>query len=222
VETVEATSTRARVRRTTAETTCDATVTIGAPTTTDIRLQTSDSVNSAGLVELVERFASSAGLGIDLDFQALALSSSHVAAEDVGMTIGAALRQLATERIVAEGIEGAGSSLNGQPRPIRVGISFEGRKFVRFVPVGWSYDELRRALIGHTLANGLFSEDLDDFVDGFAGGMGCSIIVHWEPLTDPDEAWRQIFDGLGAATAQLLRPNRARRGVIAGVKATLA
>jgi hypothetical protein len=139
------------------------------------------------------------------------------------MTIGAALKQLAAERIAAQGIEGAGSSLNGQHRPIRVGISFEGRKFLRFVPVGWGYDELRRALIGHTLDNGLFSEDLDDFVDGFAGGMGCSVIVHWEPsLTDPDEAWRAIFDGLGIATAQLLAPNAARRGVIAGVKATLA
>jgi hypothetical protein len=48
------------------------------------------------------------------------------------------------------------------------------------------------------------------------------VIVHWERLADPDDAWAQIFEGLGSATAQLLSPNRARRGVIAGVKATLA
>jgi HAD superfamily hydrolase (TIGR01509 family) len=211
----------ATVTRTTAETTCEVTLTLDSDQY-DCRIETSPSVNSEGLAELLERFATQAGLGVQIDFRALALSSSHVAAEDVGMTLGQALKQLAGERMATTGIEGAGSSLNGRPRPIRVGISFEGRKFVRFVPVGWSYDELRRSLIGHTLKNGLFSEDLDDFVDGFAGGMGCSVIVHWERVTDPDEAWQAIFDGLGAATKQLLRPNTARRGVIAGVKGTLA
>jgi HAD superfamily hydrolase (TIGR01509 family) len=221
LETIAASADTATVRRSTAETTCEATLTL-SNADFDFRIATSDSVNSQGLTEMVEAFAQRAGLGIKIDFQALALSSSHVAAEDVGMTIGAALKLLATERMSATGIEGAGSSLNGQPRPIRVGISFEGRKFLRLVPVGWTYDELRRALIGQTLRNGLFSEDLDDFVDGFAGGMGCSVIIHWEPVTDPDDAWRQIFEGLGTATRQLLQPNRARRGVIAGVKATLA
>jgi HAD superfamily hydrolase (TIGR01509 family) len=211
----------ATVRRTTAESVCEVALSL-RDREFSCAITTSQSVNSQGLAELVERFARSAGLGARIDFQATRLSSSHVAAEDVGMTIGAALKQLAGERMAATGIEGAGSSLNGQARPIRVGISFEGRKFVRFQPVGWTQDELRRAIIGQTLGNGLFSEDLDDFVDGFAGGMGCSVIVHWERLTDPDEAWAQIFDGLGAATAQLLATNRSRRGVIAGVKGTLA
>jgi hypothetical protein len=103
-----------------------------------------------------------------------------------------------------------------------VGISFEGRKFVRFVPVGWSYDELRRTIIGQTLRNGLFSEDLDDFIDGFAGGMGCSVVVHWERVEDPDETWDLVFGGIGAAIGELLAANPARRGVIAGVKGTLA
>jgi HAD superfamily hydrolase (TIGR01509 family) len=221
LEVVESGPTRAVVERTTAETTCRVALDLGDPAF-DCRIETSESVHSGGLADLVERFAARAGLGATIDFSALALSSSHVAAEDVGMTIGAALKVLASERMAASGIEGAGSSLNGTVRPIRVGISFEGRKFVRFAPVGWSYDELRRALIGQTLSNGLFSEDLDDFVDGFAGGMGCSVVVHWEPVNDPDEAWGLVFDGLGAAVAELLRANPARRGVIAGVKGTLA
>jgi imidazoleglycerol phosphate dehydratase HisB len=213
--------TTASHRRTTAESTCDVTLTL-EDDAFDCRIETSPSVDSSGLCELVERFARRAGLGASIDFEALRLSSSHVVAEDVGMTIGLALRQLATERMTASGIEGAGSSLNGQPRPIRVGISFEGRTFVRFVPIGLLYDDFRRELIGRTLSNGLFSEDLDDFVHGFAGGMGCSVVVHWETVSDPDEAWRLVFDGLGAAVAQLLEPNSARRGVIAGVKGTLA
>ena len=211
----------ARVRRSTAESVCDVLLTL-ENADFECRIETSPSVRSGGLAELVELFARRAGLGARIDFSALRLSSSHVAAEDVGMTIGAALKVLATERMASAGIEGAGSSLNGRRLPIRVGVSFEGRKFVRFAPVGWSYDELRRELIGQTLSNGLFSEDLDDFVDGFAGGMGCSVVVHWERVEDPDAAWRMIFEGLGASVAELLRVNPARRGVIAGVKGTLA
>lgn len=221
LETIASGSDSAAVRRTTAESVCEVELSLADPAFA-CRIETSSSVDSNGLGELLERFARRAGLGLRIVFSALRLSSSHVAAEDVGTTLGAALRALARERIAATGIEGAGSSLNGSLSPIRVGISFEGRKFVRFVPVGWDYDELRRALIGQTLANGLFSEDLDDFVDGLAGGMGCSIVIHWEPLEDPDEAWRLIFEGLGAATAQLLAANGSRRGVIAGVKETLA
>ncbi len=211
----------AHVRRTTAESVCEVALSL-ADDAFECRIETSDSVNSQGLAQLTEVFAKHAGLGARIDFAATRLSSSHVAAEDIGNTIGAALRQLASERMAATGIEGAGSSLNGTPAPIRVGVSFEGRKFVRFQPVGWSQDELRRAIIGQTLSNGLFSEDLDDFVDGFAGGMGCSVIVHWERVTDPDEAWRLVFAGLGTAVKQLLAANRSRRGVIAGVKGTLA
>jgi imidazoleglycerol phosphate dehydratase HisB len=209
------------VRRTTAESVCEVALSL-VDEGFDFKIETSDSVHSEGLAQLVEVFARRAGLGARIEFSALRLSSSHVAAEDVGMTIGAALKALAGERMAATGIEGAGSNLNGAPRPIRVGISFEGRKFVRFQPVGWTQDELRRALIGQTLDNGLFSEDLDDFIDGFAGGMGCSVVIHWERVQDPDETWRLIFGGLGAATRQLLSENRARRGVIAGVKGTLA
>jgi HAD superfamily hydrolase (TIGR01509 family) len=221
LELIESGPEAARVRRSTAESVCDVLLTL-EDSDFAFGIETSHAVRSEGLADLVELLAASAGMGARIDFSALRLSSSHVAAEDVGMTIGAALKVLATERMAASGIEGAGSSLNGQPRPIRVGISFEGRKFVRFAPVGWSYDELRRTLIGQTLSNGLFSEDLDDFVDGLAGGMGCSIVVHWERVDDPDETWRLIFEGLGSAIAELLRANPARRGVIAGVKGTLA
>jgi imidazoleglycerol phosphate dehydratase HisB len=171
-------ATHAAVRRTTAESVCEAELSLDDDAF-DFHIETSDSVHSEGLGELLEHFARAAGLGLRVRFEATRLSSSHVAAEDVGMTVGAALRELATERMTAHGIEGAGSSMNGVPRPIRVGVSFEGRKFVQFVPVGWTQDELRRTLIGQTLSNGLFSEDLDDFVDGFAGGMGCSVVVHW-------------------------------------------
>ncbi|MCW3039644.1 MAG: hypothetical protein JWM31_1549 [Solirubrobacterales bacterium] len=216
-----------RAVRTTAESVCVADVSLADGPLT-LELATSEAVHCDGLIELVARLGAAAGLAGVVDFSALELSSSHVVAEDVGMTLGAALKELATERMNAFGIEGAGSSIpaagavHNDRAPIRVGVSWEGRKFLQLVPLGWTREQLRDQLIGGTLASGLFTEDLDDFLDGFVGGMGCSVVVHWEPVADLDAAWELVFSGLGAALRGLLAPNHAKRALIAGVKATLA
>jgi HAD superfamily hydrolase (TIGR01509 family) len=212
-----------RLVRTTAESACHADVR-PAPGPLTLTLDTSDSVHCDGLVDLVARLGEAAGLSGTIDFSALELSSSHVVAEDVGMTLGAAVKELATQRMDAFGIEGAGSSVTDdvQQAPIRVGVSFEGRKFLQLVPLGWTREELRDQVIGSTLASGLFTEDLDDFLDGFVGGMGASVVVHWERVEDVDAAWTLVFTGLGTALGALLAPNHAKRALIAGVKATLA
>ncbi len=212
-----------RLVRTTAESACRADVRPGSGSLA-LSLRTSDSVRCDGLVGLVEELGAAAGLAGTIEFSALELSSSHVVAEDVGMTLGAALKELATQRMDAFGIEGAGSSVTDQAEqaPIRVGVSFEGRKFLQLVPLGWTREALRDQLIGGTLTSGLFTEDLDDFLDGFVGGMGASVVVHWERVDDIDEAWTLIFRGLGTALGGLLAPNHAKRALIAGVKATLA
>jgi imidazoleglycerol phosphate dehydratase HisB len=211
--------------RTTAESVCTADVAL-ADRPLALVLATSPSVHCDGLIDLVARLGAAAGLGGTIDFSALELSSSHVVAEDVGMTLGAALKELAIARMNAFGIEGAGSSITAgdgaAPAPIRVGISWEGRKFLQLVPLGWTREELRDQLIGSTLTSGLFTEDLDDFLDGFVGGMGVSVVVHWEPVADLDAAWTLVFTGLGTALGGLLAPNHAKRALIAGVKATLA
>ncbi len=212
-----------RLLRTTAESACHADVR-PAPGPLTLTLHTSDSVHCEGLVDLVAQLGAAAGLSGTIAFSALELSSSHVVAEDVGMTLGAAVKELATQRMNAFGIEGAGSSVTDGPEqaPIRVGVSFEGRKFLQLVPLGWSREALREQLIGGTLRSGLFTEDLDDFLDGFVGGMGCSVVVLWERVDDLDAAWSLVFTGLGAALGGLLAPNHAKRALIAGVKATLA
>lgn len=215
-----------RVLRTTAESACVVDVSLAGDDPGGLRLalKTSDSVRCGGLVDLVALLGAAAGLAGSIDFSALQLSSSHVVAEDVGMTLGAAMRELATRRMEAFGIEGAGSSVTDGPAgdPIRVGVSFEGRKFLALVPLGWTREQLRDQIIGSTLASGLFTEDLDDFLDGFVGGMGASVVVHWEPVADVDAAWGFIFTGLGTALRGLLTPNHTKRALIAGVKATLA
>jgi HAD superfamily hydrolase (TIGR01509 family) len=190
------------------------------------RFEVSDSIQVEGLGDLLEELSRHAGCRLELDFKATRLSSSHVVMEDAGLVLGRALKEVLVQRMRQCGVNGAGSSIriaeDCDRLPVRVGLSVEGRKTWTFVPFTTRYEELRRAfLVGHVVGRGLFTEDLDDFLDGFSGGLGASIVVHVARPVSPQEGWPMIFRGLGTAIAEALEPNPARKGVPPGVKATL-
>jgi HAD superfamily hydrolase (TIGR01509 family) len=224
---VEHVSTRAaRLSRRTAESKVEIGVALGGPDVR-FRLEVGKTINVDGMADLLRELAAGANLELDVSFLATRLSSSHVVTEDIGLALGRAIRGIAVERMERVGIHGAGSSVSTpadlNEKPVRVGVSMEGRKFWKYVPFQQDYAEFRRDfLVGHTLPNGLFSEDLDDFVDGLAGGMHASVMVHFDRPVGPSLGWPMVFRGLGESIAELLSPNPGRRGLIAGVKATLA
>jgi HAD superfamily hydrolase (TIGR01509 family) len=214
-----------RLRRETAESVVRLAVSIGSGNV-DCKLVVGDSIRVDGLGDVLAWFAREAGLDLEVEFVATRLSSSHVVMEDVGLALGRALSYLLARRMDELGIYGAGCSVKvpsdlSQDR-VRAAISVEGRKFWRFVPLAQDYEEFKRTfLVGHTLSNGLFTEDLDDFVDGLAGGLGASIVIHFAVRPQPSPDWPHVFAALGRATAGALAENPSRRGLIAGVKATL-
>ncbi len=180
-----------------------------------------------GLQDLLQLLADKAGFCLEARFRAKVLGSSHVLLEDTGMVIGRALREVLIKRMIETGVNGAGSSLRHpgdfEARRIAVAVSVEGRKFWRFVPLDTTHDDLRRRLIiGHTVFGGLYSEDLDDFLDGLSWGLGCSVVIHVRRLPPPEEAWGLIFERLGAALQEVFEVNSYRRGVPPGVKANLS
>lgn len=219
---------RARLRRETAESlvTVEVSLSGDAEPGAEVTIDVADSVSVTGLTGLLDAYARAAGLRLSVGFHASRLSSSHVVTEDVGLALGRALRGMAIERMSELGIYGAGSnvrSLDDVERPVRVGLSMEGRKFWKYVPFGGDYPTFRRSfLIGHTLCGDLFSEDLDDFVDGFAGGLQASVMVHVAPGVGAEAGWPAVFPALGEATRELLSVNPYRRALAPGVKATLA
>ncbi len=179
-----------------------------------------------GFHELLALLAGQAGISLKIVFRSKILSSSHVLLEDTGMVIGRALREILTQRMMGQGINGAGSSIQCpedlKQQPISVGVSVEGRKFTRFVPFAATTSEIRRQLIiGRTVLGGLFSEDLDDFIDGLSWGLGGSIMVHIKERVPADTAWRLIFENLGRALKEVFTANPYRKGVPPGVRANL-
>ena len=180
----------------------------------------------AGLQTLLNIIASTCGFNMKAVFTARALSSSHVLLEDTGMVLGRVLREILVMRMADQGINGAGSSIEKPAdiadQTISVGISVEGRKSCQFVPFTTSRGQLyRKFIIGHTVFGGLYSEDLDDFFDGFSWGLGCSIMVHCKDISHPEEDWRQLFINFGTALNQVFQMNTNRKGVPPGVKANL-
>ena len=180
----------------------------------------------AGLRELLQMVAEAAGFSLAADFTSKVLTSSHVLLEDTGMVIGKALREILVKRMMELGINGAGSSLQNPldfgSQEISVGVSVEGRKVLRFVPLDMPQADVRQHLIiGHTIMGGLYSEDLDDFLDGLTWGLGCSLVIHIKELPPAEDAWPMIFKYLGVALGEVFEINPYRKGVPPGVKANL-
>ena len=180
----------------------------------------------AGLRELLQLVAEKAGFSLAAVFTSKVLNSSHVLLEDTGMVIGKALREILVKRMMELGINGAGSSLQDPldfgNQKISVGVSVEGRKILRFVPLDIPHADIRQHLIiGHTIRGGLYSEDLDDFLDGLTWGLGCSLVIHIKELSPAEDAWPMIFKYLGVALGEVFEINPYRKGVPPGVKANL-
>jgi imidazoleglycerol phosphate dehydratase HisB len=224
-------ATAAAVVRETAESRLRVAIDFGQPATAHLTYRGSEpeqfrgTTALKGLQQLLAALASQAGCALIVEFSTRVLSSSHVLLEDSGLVIGRALREILVRRMIDFGVNATGSSLltaRDLQAPLALGISVEGRKFLQLVPFTQTREQLYRQLIlGHTVAGGLFSEDLDDFLDGLCWGLGCSMVLHCRQPQTADLAWPQVFALLGTALARTFIPNPNRRGVPAGVKAGL-
>ena len=213
--------------RTTAESKIDLCLRFEEASSTQCYFKTKPCVNVNEFTKLLELTAQKAGYSLVIDFEATQLSSSHVVMEDTGLVLGLALKKILLLRMDAYGINGAGSSLSSQEDfdacSIRVAVSVEGRKFFKIISLKESYSALQKNFIlNQNILGTLFSEDLDDFLDGLAGGLGTGIIVHLVEKIEPDQGWQMLFSELGRALKEVFAANPHRRGVPPGVKATLA
>lgn len=223
----ELTNHSAAVVRTTAESRVRVAVNCAEQWPSAYSFKVGPSIQVSGFGGLLEMMAKEAGFTLSVDFAAERLSSSHVVMEDTGLVLGRALKELLVRRMNNGGVQSAGSSIQAaadfSSQPVSVGVSVEGRKFVKFVPFAEPHSEFRkRFLLGQDVYGGLFSEDLDDFLDGLAGGLDCSIMIHIRQSVDPAEGWMMIFRNLGKALKEVFQENPGRKGVPPGVKATLA
>ncbi|MBF0192220.1 MAG: HAD-IA family hydrolase [Magnetococcales bacterium] len=221
----EADLTRCKAVRITAESALTVIVDFSRASDHAFVFDVAESIAVGSLPDLLTRLADQAGFSLRVECHALALSSSHVVLEDTGLVLGRVLLEILKARMVATGVNGAGSSVQNPEDlnvPVRVGVSVEGRKFLCLVPLNDSRDALRqRFLVGQDVLHGIRSEDLDDFLDGLVGGLTASVVVHFQSIPEPESGWTQIFHQLGTALRETFAINPQRKGMPPGVKATL-
>jgi imidazoleglycerol phosphate dehydratase HisB len=219
---------RAKVMRGTAETGITVTVDFSSTIKSEVKLEVDQSIAAAvkSFSCLFAGLCSNLTAAVEVDFKAKAFSSSHVVMEDIGLVFGRALLEIIKSRMENYGVNGAGSNIQVPEdisQEILAAVSIEGRKFWRFVPADGDYKKLKnKFLIGQNVMDGLRSEDLDDFIDGLAGGITGSIMIHVQNYNSAEDSWILTFKALGLALKEAFQANPYRRGVPPGVKATLS
>ncbi|MGC9015762.1 MAG: hypothetical protein ACP5KM_03160, partial [Conexivisphaera sp.] len=169
------------------------------------------STGSAFLDHMVEIFAFYSGLNVDASVEA-SRRLMHTIAEDLGITLGTALRAMADARISSTGCRCQGFAqavLDEAYSQAR--ISYEGRALAvvesnveRFGQVEDVQEEFLVALL-----------------EGLAQGMRATVHVDLMRGKDPHHAWESAFRALGSALRSALERDEWRRGSIAGVKGTV-
>ena len=139
-------------------------------------------------------------LGVKVDTR---LKLVHTIAEDVGITLGAALKGL-YERKKGTGINGTGTGLFGLDDSLaRAMINIEGRKntFIGLRSKGTKVEKVEDML----------TEDCVAFVEGLSQGLGATIHLDILKGHDPHHCWEAAFRALGEAIKQTFEENTWRR-----------
>lgn len=139
-------------------------------------------------------------IGVKVDTR---LRLVHTIAEDVGITLGAALKGLYDKKKEA-GINGTGTGLFGLDDGLaRAMINIEGRKN--------TFIELRSKGAKMEKVEDMLTEDCVAFVEGLSQGLGATIHLDILKGHDPHHCWESAFRALGEAIKQTFEENTWRR-----------
>ncbi len=168
------------------------------------------STGSAFLDHMVEILAFYSGLNVDASVES-ARRLVHTIAEDLGITLGAALRAMMEARMDAIGCRCYGFAqavLDEAYSQAR--ISYEGRALAMVENHAGRFGQVEDVQ----------EEFLAAMIEGMAQGMRATIHVEVMRGRDPHHAWESAFRALGAAIRAAMEPDEWRKGSVAGVKGT--
>ena len=179
----------------------------------EVALKTGESKPNTGyefLDHMIETIGRWGCLMIRIDVEANK-RLSHMIAEDSGIALGSALKELSKKRIEELGINGIGFAYAPLDEALSEAVvSIEGRSN--------AYIEARCKGSRAERVEDLSKEDLTAFVEGLA--QGWSVTIHLRMLNgrDPHHSWESAFRALGMAISNSLRENPSRKGEIPGLK----
>ena len=178
------------------------------------------------LNHMLEHIAYRSGINIEVSAELDKFDLTHVIAEDVGMTFGKAVADLVAANIPV----GYGDAIGIiDEAKASAAISFEGRALFDFTAGGRACycgdncecdENSSCGCLGIYIADeveGMYSDDLLTFLDGFAQGASCTLHLDIEKGKNGHHIWEASFRAVGTALARALYVDEKRAGLTAGV-----
>lgn len=156
------------------------------------------------LNHMIEHIAWRAALNIDISLDMPDFQLIHLVCEDVSMTLGKAVGEYV--RINHPSGYGFGVGIIDEAKASAV-ISFEDRAYLDFNSAV-SYGEQ---------VEGMPSEELITFLDGFVQGARCTLHIDIEKGKNGHHIWEAVYRAFGIALGCALSVDSAREGLTSGV-----
>lgn len=156
------------------------------------------------LNHMIEHIAWRAGLNIDIELNMPDFQLTHLVTEDTSMTLGKAVGEFV--RINRPSGYGDGVGIIDEARASAV-ISFEDRAYLDFSSKV-RYNEQ---------VEGMPSEELVTFLDGFAQGARCTLHIQIEKGLNGHHIWEAVYRAFGIALGNALSVDSNREGKTSGV-----
>jgi imidazoleglycerol-phosphate dehydratase len=160
------------------------------------------------LNHMIEHIAWRSGINIETTVDLDKFCLTHVICEDLGIALGKAVAEY-LRRSAGCGIVGFGDAYGiiDEARAHSL-ISFESRTYFDLDTNGISLEEN---------VEGMYREDLETFLLGFAQGANCTLQIVLEKGENGHHAWEAIFRSLGSTLKNALESDESRIGRTAGV-----
>lgn len=156
------------------------------------------------LNHMIEHIAWRAALNIDIELSFDEFELCHLVCEDVGMTLGKAVGEFV--RLNSPSGYGFATGIIDEAAADAV-ISFEDRAlFVFDSAVDYAEN-----------VEGMPSEELLTFLDGFAQGARCTLQINLRRGENGHHIWEAVYRAVGIALMQALNVDKEREGLTSGV-----
>ncbi len=162
----------------------------------------------AFLNHMIEHIAWRAQINIAIDVQLDEFTLHHLICEDVGQTLGRAVLEHINNNL-DEGIKGFGDGIGIIDEAMsRSVISFESRTYFEA-----NYDLVTMP----SQTEGMLSEDLETFLEGFAQGANCTLHIDVLKGRNGHHIWEAIYRSFGTALNRVLEIDQYRKDMTSGV-----
>lgn len=158
------------------------------------------------LNHMIEHIAYRAGFNIRTTTELTDFTLVHVIAEDLGIALGKAVKEYID---TTDGAYGYGDAVGIiDEAKAEVAMSFESRAYV-------DIDYHKNTIPSET--EGMLSEDLQTFLEGFSQGAMCTLHVDLLKGSNGHHIWEAIYRAFGSALNRVVAIDESRIGKTSGV-----